>query len=78
MKNKTSITRKLGISFYALLVAVIFCGCGNGENTISGENEYRTVCVDDCEYIVKYNGYQRGYMFSHKGNCKYCTERSKK
>ena len=27
MKNKTSITYKLGISFYALLCTVILCGC---------------------------------------------------
>jgi hypothetical protein len=29
MKNKTSITHKLGISFYALLCTVILCGCYN-------------------------------------------------
>ena len=78
MKNKTSILVGTRHFFYALLVAVIFCGCGNGENSVKGEIEYRTVVVDSCEYIVKYNGYQRGYMFSHKGNCKFCAERSKK
>jgi len=83
MKNKTSITHKLGISFYALLVAVIFCGCNsNGstqsENEITGESSFHTITVDSCEYIYKYCGYQRGYAFSHKGNCKFCSERSKK
>lgn len=27
MKNKTSITNKLGIPFYALLCIIILCGC---------------------------------------------------
>jgi len=76
MKNKTSILVGARHFFYALLVAVIFCGCGNGENSVNGEIEYRTIVVDSCEYIVKYNGYQRGYMFSHKGNCKYCYKRT--
>jgi len=75
MKN---LRTKLSYTLYILLVAFLFCGCGNGENTIDGENKYRTVEVDGCEYITKYNGYQRGYMFAHKGNCKFCAERSKK
>lgn len=75
MKN---LRTKLSYTLYILLVAFLFCGCGNGENSIDGENVYRTVEVDGCEYVTKYNGYQRGYMFAHKGNCKFCTERSKK
>jgi hypothetical protein len=78
MKTRTSIYHRTFAFAYVLLVAVIFCGCGNGEYTIDGEIEYRTVEVDGCEYVTKYNGYQRGYMFSHKGNCKFCAERSKK
>jgi len=32
--------------------------------------------VDNCEYIF----YEKGHrmMMAHKGNCKYCAERSKK
>ncbi len=65
---------------YAMLVAVLFSAtsCGNGENTIEGEVEYRTIVIDKCEYITKYNGYQRGYMFAHKGNCRYCLARNAK
>lgn len=63
---------------YTLLIAFLFCSCGNGENSINGEIEYRTVVIDECEYLTKYNGYQLGYDFTHKGNCKYCVERSKK
>jgi len=65
-------------TLYTLLVAFLFCSCGNGENTIEGKTVYRTVEVEGCEYITKYNGYQRGYNFTHKGNCKFCIERSKK
>ena len=75
MKN---LKTKLIFPFYTLLVAFLFCSCGNGENTINGENIYRTVEVEGCEYITKYNGYQRGYDFTHKGNCKYCIGRIKK
>jgi hypothetical protein len=92
MKNKTSITHKLGISFYAILVTVIFCGCDNTKERTIAEpppsNEYSTVIIDGCEYLqyqvdLKYgNAYTTsGYktkMITHKGNCKYCTERSKK
>lgn len=39
----------------------------------------RTVVIDSCEYLIgsrnePYAGY--GYL-SHKGNCKYCSERRK-
>lgn len=58
-----------------ILLAIILSSCGHGENSIQGENKYRIEVIDGCEYIIKYNGYQRGYMFSHKGNCKFCSEK---
>jgi hypothetical protein len=82
MKNKTSILVGTRHFFYALLVAVIFCGCENESNTqvVKEEKlqEYKIIVIDSCEYIEKYNGYQLGMNFSHKGNCKFCAERSKK
>ena len=48
MKNKTSITHKLGISFYALLCAVLLCSC---------ESEPITKQVEKFE-IQKFNGYK--------------------
>lgn len=75
MKNLKTKPRYI---LFVFLMAFLFCSCGNGEDTINGETEYRIVEVDGCEYITKYNGYQRGYMFAHKGNCKFCEERSKK
>ena len=88
MKNKTSITHKLGISFYAMLVAVIFCGCEKTDQQVKDYNIGKvgnlkqvilTIEIDSCEYLVGHvpDG-DMGWVMTHKGNCKYCTERSKK
>jgi hypothetical protein len=74
MKNKTLII---------LLLAVIICSCCKSESNkqvVKEENlqNYKIIIIDSCEYIEKYNGYHIGYNFSHKGNCKFCKERSKK
>ena len=38
-----------------------------------------TVVIDSCEYLYAWFGMGNGGgSFTHKGNCKYCTERSKK
>ena len=90
MKTRTSI---YGRAFaYALLIAVIFCGCGNfpqpcgndlkHEQQIKHEsnwNGFEVIIVDSCEYLNKFYGDgHSGYRFTHKGNCKFCAERSKK
>ncbi|QQO97070.1 hypothetical protein Nekkels1_66 [Cellulophaga phage Nekkels_1] len=72
---KKSILKVIKMLSVLSLFAII-SSCGNGENSIKGEIEYRTIEVDGCEYITKYNGYQRGFMFTHKGNCKFCTYRN--
>ena len=67
---------------YLPLVAVIFYGCeGNVEQKLtpyrlSGGMDVEIVIIDSCEYI-KINGGNATWG-SHKGNCKFCTERSKK
>jgi hypothetical protein len=66
--------------FYLLLCTVIFCGaCSRGEelkNTNKFE-KYDIVIIDSCEYIQW--GVSYGYLnITHKGNCKFCAERSKK
>ena len=75
MKNLNFIAKAAVVGY--MLVAVLFSGCGNGEKSINGV-KYETEIIDSCEYIVRYNGYQKGYLFSHKGNCKFCAQRSKK
>lgn len=83
MKNKTSnlvVTRHF---FYALLVAVIFCGCETKnvpvEETVSKINgrQISVYVIDSCEYVGNIYG-GNGDIITHKGNCKFCVERSKK
>jgi hypothetical protein len=93
MKTKTSIYHRTFAFAYVLLVAVIFYGCG-GEPTTntnvksinllgkfpynSNIDELSIVEIDDCEYIVC-NAYRnKDITITHKGNCKFCAERSKK
>lgn len=81
--KKFKISTSAAIAVYAMLVAVIFCGCNpqpeNGSSeTINGD--YVTKVIDSCEYIEYDYGIfdQRVYSLTHKGNCKFCAERSKK
>ncbi len=86
MKKKTSIYHRTFAFAYVLLVAVIFCGCEgqptsyDKQPTIYSNEEMADVkiyVIDSCEYIGKLRGYQSDIL-THKGNCKFCTERSKK
>ncbi len=93
MKTKTSIYNRT-FAFAYVLVFVIFCGCGEPakqkENVISAkrinihwfdgysprQEEFTIITIDSCEYLLA--RYDRSRMISHKGNCKFCAERSKK
>lgn len=81
--KKFKISTSAAIAVYAMLVAVIFCGCNpqpeNGSSETSN-GDYVTKVIDNCEYIEYDYGIfdQRVYSLTHKGNCKFCAERSKK
>ena len=85
MKTKTSIYRRTFAFAYVLLVAVIFCGCEgqtsyDKQPTIYSNEQMADVkiyVIDSCEYIGKLRGLQSDIL-THKGNCKFCAERSKK
>ena len=97
MKTRTSIYRKTFAFASVLLVAVIFCGCGNETlkqeltpiNKIypiidkieavdgNGTRNVRLYVIDNCEYIGHINAFNSDVL-THKGNCKFCAERSKK
>lgn len=49
-----------------LLITIGLFSC----TAITDESNYSIITIDNCEYIKKYEGYNRGYSFSHKGNCK--------
>jgi hypothetical protein len=80
MKKRTSIYHRTFAFAYVLLVAVIFCGC---DTTVSknpiGEryfgSDIEVLVVDSCEYLIFASDTR---SVTHKGNCKYCAERSKK
>ena len=85
MKNKTSILVGTRHFFYALLVAVIFCGCGNEttneskkQNADMFEFGMKTIEHDSCEYVVFKDNGRSSVAMLHKQNCKFCAERRKK
>jgi len=55
MKNKTSITHKLGISFYAMLSVVFFAGCMNTNDNRKGAiiQDFQSWGNDKCKYTAK-------------------------
>ena len=81
--KKFKISTSTAIAVCAMLVAVIFCGCNpqpeNGSSETSN-GDYVTKVIDSCEYIEYDYGIfdQRVYSLTHKGNCKFCAERSRK
>jgi hypothetical protein len=38
--------------------------------------DYYVVIIDSCEYVGKHLGFNNAVL-AHKGNCKFCAERSK-
>lgn len=92
MKNKTSITYKIGISFYAMLVAVIFCGCSQkldnpkykvGDIVYIKPDSTKAIIIDDDvmggEYEIQYSVVEDKWTRQYcKENEIYGTEGSKK
>jgi hypothetical protein len=64
---------KLSDALYILLVAFLFCGCGDFEEKrqIKQVERIQIIEFDGCEYLVGFR------QLAHKGNCKFCIERSK-
>ena len=67
-----------------LLLTILSCGChevntpreDTGFVVIQGDAPLIIVEVDSCEYLLGEWG--RATVLTHKGNCKFCLERSKK
>ena len=79
MKN---LRTKLSYAFYTLLVAFLFCSCNiksDKEYADTKAREFTVIDIDSCEYIFMSRMPMDGNMaLTHRGNCKYCKERSKK
>lgn len=92
--RKLKFTTKTAIALSTMLVAVIFCGCQQNPDTRvvtnaksfdvvwsnnmgnQYEEEFTVVEIDSCEYLT--GQYDRSRFVTHKGNCNFCAERSKK
>jgi hypothetical protein len=82
MKTRTSIYHRTFAFAYVLLVAVIFCGCKDQGGILAmpemkNIEDNITVEIDSCEYLKWRTSYSY-FNITHKGNCKFCTDRSKK
>lgn len=60
-----------------LLAALIMVGC-NEPVTIDTKEGLKIVNIDSCEYIKCPTYGITTYVYSHKGNCRFCKERRKK
>lgn len=89
MKKQSSITKITRYLFYAILVLVFFSGCNEKQNPIDVKefqlkqgyemlerNSLQIMEMDSCEYLYAYTG-GTSIIFTHRGICKYCTERAK-
>lgn len=73
--------------FYATLCLVFFCRCDMADSANKRQEALRIgtevsgykisiIEFDSCQYLISKVGYSQ--MMTHKGNCKYCSERAKK
>jgi hypothetical protein len=63
---------------YVLLVSIILLGCEKDGEVVSSLNDkdIKIYVIDNCEYVGDVRGGSRDFL-THKGNCKFCAERSK-
>lgn len=73
------------MSRFLVLFIVFLSGCvGSPRENEDTERlplgDFAIKVIDSCEYIEYDYGWadQRVYALTHKGNCKYCIERSKR
>ena len=70
------------------VTALMMVGCTSSERKTkvkpqTNSNEFQTIVVDTCEYLIKseyhcknYSSTEWGYGYmAHKGNCHFCKER---
>lgn len=76
---KFKIVRSI-ILFSVVLYVISLSSCisPEGQNSTKTSDNYSIKVIDSCEYIEFDYGIfdQRVYSLTHKGNCKFCTERN--
>lgn len=62
------------------LLAMIMVGCDEPDEpaTITTKESLKIVNIDSCEYIKCYTYGINTYVYTHRGNCRFCAERNKK
>ena len=63
-----------------ILLLATMCSCGQEKQTIEktypmGYGDLKLINIDSCEYL--YGEWGSATVLTHKGNCKYCTQRIK-
>jgi hypothetical protein len=63
---------------YVILASIILLGCEKDGEVVSSLNnqDIKIYVIDNCEYIGDVIWGSRDFL-THKGNCKFCVERSK-
>jgi len=65
--------------FFALITLLVCTSCGGAGNDLKPEQNYTIITIDSCEYIfINRRPWGSEMALTHKGNCKYCIERSRK
>lgn len=66
-----------------VLCTVLLSSCEKNSTNYKKENSenytigaYQVTVIDSCEYVVV--NYDRSRSVTHKGNCKFCTQRNSK
>lgn len=60
-----------------VITALMMVGCNQPE-TIDTKEGFKIVNIDSCEYLKCYTYGISTYVYSHKGNCRFCKERRQK
>ena len=58
------------------LTAVMMAGCGR--KVVYTSDDINIVVIDSCEYLKCYTYGINSFVYSHKGNCRFCKERRQK
>lgn len=80
LTNKNLFSNACKLVLCTVLLSTLF-SCDTPQGERHKKDGYSIIEIDSCEYIEVSNwvGSQSGYYsITHKGNCKYCTQRNSK